>query len=141
MKIRGEAKRFLSFTIGRHSNFKLWHDPWVNNESLTVTLGIDIVSLENFFNLALVRTIINNGNWQMDGTNHVLSVDFRNYMHGIPICRNHLVLGNSLPNPNISAIWQCIRNKGTASCWNIAFWHSLGIQNCTCLFLMVSFKK
>ncbi|KAK1360680.1 hypothetical protein POM88_045154 [Heracleum sosnowskyi] len=140
MNLRQEAKHYIFYSIGRNSGLKLWHDPWINHESLVNLLGPDIISIEGSFPLAPIRSIIANGIWSTSRSNHMLAMDLRCLISTYTISREDKVFWQNNHNPNISIIWHSFRNSAVPPPWVPMVWHSLSIQKCA-FFMWLMLKK
>lgn len=110
------------------------------NDSLIFRLGPGITSIADSFNLAPIRTIIANGSWHTNNSNHVLAIELRQLLSAMPISSKDQVLWNGDDNPNISSMWHSVRVPGTAPLWQPAIWHSFAIPKCS-LFMWLALKK
>lgn len=98
------------------------------------------MSTEESFDLAPIRTIINNGTWQTSNSNHVLAIELRRLLTALPISNTDKVLWEGNDNPSISSIWHTIRRTGTAPLWLSAVWNPFTIPKCG-FFLWLALKN
>lgn len=130
LNMRRDALQFVSYTIGPHSQFRLWHDPWLIQPSLLSYLGTSIVSIMESNNMAYVNSIISNGIWSPSGSNHVQAIELRHLLASCRIGTEDVVLWNGQKHVSLSIVWDSLRRRGSPPPWLGAIWHQFHIPKC-----------
>lgn len=129
LNARGAVINHVSFRVGIHSQFLLWHDPWCGNKPLIDLLGRRAVSSLESEDMATVSTIINNGSWHLGISNDYTVRELRLLCSRTMLYSNDDILwdGNSSNNLKIGMIWQNLRPTGFKPTWYNFVWSKFSV--------------
>ncbi|KAK1377103.1 hypothetical protein POM88_033296 [Heracleum sosnowskyi] len=87
---------FATHLTSFHSNFFLWHDPFVQNRPLLERFGSSITSLMGVPNRARAGQVLDNVGWVHFGPNHGTSLDVRSLLSSTRIEDQDSIYWNDL---------------------------------------------
>lgn len=134
------AAPFINYTVGKDSNFYLWHDPWLRNSPLLHQFDHRFISVLQSHSMARLGTIMNEFGWNTPTTNHVWAMEFRQLILHIPIHEADEISWSGQKIIKTRDIWENIRERGTPLPWLKAVWHPLAVIKFSFL-LWLAFKN
>lgn len=113
LNFRPLALQFLSYQVGNGNHFSLWHDPWLNGQSISPTDFL--LSNSGISRFARVSSIISQPRWSLPLSNHLDVAQFRSLFLNIPAPSDY---GDSITWEDVDIrylkahkIWDSIREK------------------------------
>lgn len=126
--IRSEARNYITYNLGINSSFLLWHDPWVRGKCLLQYFSLPIISIMESTNLALVSSVLVEGEWQFCPTNHVLAIDLRQLCATVTMRNNDQILWDDHhEQASLSLIWNTLKPRAAAPSWVHMVWHKWAV--------------
>lgn len=132
-KCRDHAITFIRYHVGRCSNFKFWHDPWILNSPLMAQYSsLDISNFESN-HLDLICRFQRNGEWLLPPSNYLSTQEIRAKIAVIPIFNSDHITWDGVTSKSVSTsvIWHSIRNRATQPTWSSIVWNSLSVGKCS----------
>lgn len=143
LNLRPLALQHIHYSIGAHSKFHFWHDPWINGTSVLQGFDKSIVSFAEFESLINTGSYMENRNWVLPSSNHIWIIELCLLVTAINIAARDSLTWNNTQSMNVSVatIWNDIRSPViTAPLWLPAAWHPLHIPKCA-FTLWLAFKE
>nr|XP_017239798.1 PREDICTED: uncharacterized protein LOC108212584 [Daucus carota subsp. sativus] len=134
LNLRREALNFFEYSIGAHSNFFMWCDPWLHRKSLISRYGDSIVSLARSSVNKKIHEFISNGSWVNFPSNHLSISQLRLLLSNVQFGVEDAISWQGCKKVSTSLIFHSVRSVGTSLPWVHAVWHPLSIPKCS--FLM-----
>ena len=131
LNLRSEALNYLDFSVGAHSNFFMWCDPWLRKRSMISRFSESIVSLTRSNSSARIKEFLVNGSWISLPSYRIHIIELCNLLQMVRIGPDDAVLWRGNKKVNVSLIWNSIRTVGTPKLWVQVVWHLKSITKCS----------
>ncbi|XP_017228604.1 uncharacterized protein LOC108203911 [Daucus carota subsp. sativus] len=124
LNAREKFKLHISYQVGRDSDFWLWHDPWLANNSLIELFGSRVIFYMESFDLSCVRTIIREGTWDLGSSNDQSVRDLRLKCAHLHIYDRDTILwdGSHYNKMKLSILWDSLRPSRVKPGWYGLVW-------------------
>ena len=122
------ARNFICYAPGRHSDFLLWHDPWVNNEPLISQFGTALISALESHTLAKLHSIQSDDVWSLGPSNYHDVRVLRDLCAAIPIRGTDRISWTGISSAvSISAIYNVLTPHSSSPPWLSFVWNKFHI--------------